>query len=193
MSAESAKLGALERLEKLERDFEALAKSSVVVAQSGELTAQRQLGTEQSCLSLGKMLSAIAKNLKDRKLIDDEQIMTSMREADDQAAKDRVKEMVEGGYIAPVDTVNEISLVIVTHDLMNLATSELKRVSSFRVVEMPSPSTPESVKRELLGRKPEDKYETSVEDKNFVAIITVKAIYNIVEVDKKGEATPPQG
>jgi hypothetical protein len=186
--ADKAQLSALERLERLEKDFDAIKQNLFAVAQSSELTAQRLLGVEHSAAAMGKMMGAITKQLKAKGLLDDAAVMDQIRADDDEAAKERVESMVKEGFIAPVETVNETSLVIVSHDILDQKTSVTKHMSSYRSIEMPSPGVTQKVKQDLINRKVGDKFETETGDKTQTAIVTVLAIYNLVERQAPGES-----
>lgn len=181
-------LGALARLENLEKELKSLKESLVTGLQGAQHTAERLLSTEQSMSALARTFAAVVKSLESKGYIKDSDVMDLMHQQDDKEARESVDEMLAGGYIVASEKADENSLVVVEHDILDMSTSTTKRVSAYRKVELPSPVTPLKLKNDLLGRKVGDKFEAPTkEGSSEIAIITVIGVYNLAEINKEGE------
>lgn len=172
---------------------EALTKSM----NYAQFSTQRSMGVEQSVTSLAKTAHAMVAILSEANLVEDfgKKVMQRIRDNDEKAESDRIESMLTQGTIKSSEVSDASSLVVVSQDFLpkkeddkDQAPSE--NIANYRVVELPSEMIPKDVRDKMTGKKVGD--QIPLEEEDGVSTMTIKAIYNIVPVQKSGDTpTPP--
>jgi hypothetical protein len=113
--------------------------------------------------------------------------MAKIRKGEDERERTRVRSMLDAKVIKKSDTVNELSLVVVSQTLVDLANnSKTTILAEYMAVDLSAPSS-EKFRTLLVGRKSGETVEEKVADDKLL-LISVAEIYNLVEREAIGES-----
>lgn len=176
-------MSTLERIEKLEKQNKEMSMSLEAMSQFCQQIAQKSQGIEQSATQLAKTLSAVTKVLVKGKVIDDMEVLEIMRKEDETQLKSQITGLVESGIFEKGDVIGPNSVVLVKQSLVDTKSGNFTVLSNYTPLEMSRQDIPETVKKDLIGKKVKDTYSFT----DRPEMITILEIYNAVEIKERGD------
>lgn len=130
------------------------------------LLAGKLSGLEQAVASLGKTLVALSEELTSTKVLDSKAVLTRLRDVEDNNSKIRVDSMLAAGYLEEANTVEEDSLVVVSHTVTQ-ADGTVYTTSNFTVVSMLSGAADQHFKELALGKSTGDVFKGEEDESGY--------------------------
>lgn len=181
-------LGALERVEQLEKVLAGIAQGLKQDGAAFQFIAQKLSHLEQSLAGVAKTVSGVVLVLSQKGLVLDSEIMGEIRKIDDDQERLRVADLKQHKLIVAGEAVQPSSLVIMTQKMLK-ADGTAEVYSSYRALSMPETNPKDVVYQNALGKKPGEQFSLSGREPGDNMIFTISEVY---ELANRGGRQAPQ-
>lgn len=142
---------------------------------------EQNMALEQSVISLGKLITAFTKVLVKHELINDNEIMSELRNLDEANEKEKIESLKASGLLQQTENVTDESLVILKHEVE--FNGEKSLISSYSPVQISSLPKENDARTKIVGLKVGESFKRESPNKE-ISEFTVLEVYNFKKEDE---------
>lgn len=147
-----------------------------------QTVANQNVSLEQSVLKMGQIFTALSETLIDAKVVTSESVTSRLTQIQDDAERERIKNMLTYKAITTAEAVSNTSIVVANESVQAKKEGEeatVKQLSSYRVLEMGSQYNDPKIVEQFVGKKAGD--VVTVEVDSGTVSLEIKEIYNFAD------------
>lgn len=177
MSEQQTK-SALDRIADLEQAVAQLAQGFNEIRNTSGFLARDTIALQTGLSSVAKTLKASVEALKEKNILNDEDVMSRVRSVDDDNDKARLQELLQSGFLEEAPEVSSDSLVVISQKRVG-TDGTILTLTNHLTVEMPQMQPNERSFMELLGKKRGEQFKLTTGDDSQFVLVRIERVFRL--------------